>query len=62
MARYRPIVLSVRMSDYGYWVADVSVAPDKTVSIMIAQVGISPGQAAELALARLPDTDGSIPI
>lgn len=62
MATYEPIVLSVRMSDFGYWVVDVSVAPDKTVSVMVAQVGISPGQAAELALVRLPTTDRSIPI
>lgn len=50
------------MSDFGYWVVDVSLAPALSVSVMIAQVGISPGQAAELALARLPSTDRSIPL
>ena len=60
--RYSPVVIAVRMSDYGYWIADVSVAPDKTVSVMIAVTGISPETASELALLRLPDPDRSIPI
>lgn len=62
MTIYAPVILAVRMSDFGYWVVDVSVAPDKTVSIMIAEVGISPDQARELALSRLPTPGGSIPI
>lgn len=62
MTTYKPVVTSVRMSDYGYWVADVSVAPALSVSVMIAVVGISPGQAAEYALYRLPPSDRSIPL
>jgi len=50
------------MSDYGYWVIDVSVAPDKTVSVMIAQTGITPEQARELATVHLPDPNRRIPI
>lgn len=62
MATYQPVVLSSRMSDFGFWVVDVSVSPDRTVSVMIAETGISPGQAELLALSRLPDTDRSIPL
>jgi hypothetical protein len=62
VAKYAPIVLRTRMSDFGYWVVDVSMAPDLTVSVMIAQVGISPGQAEAYALERLPDTERSIPL
>lgn len=62
MTVYKPIVLSHRMSDYGYWVIDVSVAPDKTVSVMIAQTGITPEQARELATVHLPDPNRRIPI
>lgn len=59
--KYKPIVTSVRMSDYGYWVVDVSIAPAVTCSVMIARIGISPDDASQLAFARLPGTDRSIP-
>lgn len=62
MTAYAPIVLSTRMSDYGYWVVDVSVAPDKTVSVMIAVTGITAAQASELALTRLPPSGERIPL
>lgn len=59
MALFKPLVLDVRMSDFGYWVVDVSVAPGRTVSVMIAVVGISPGSAAQLALTgELPHPPG----
>jgi hypothetical protein len=59
MPLYSPIVTGVRMSDYGYWVVDVSVAPGRTVSVMIAVVGITPGAAAQYALSgTLPHPPG----
>ena len=53
MPVYRPIVTNVRMSDYGYWVVDVSPAPGLSISVMIAVVGITPGSAAQYALTGL---------
>lgn len=53
MPVYKPIVTQVRMSDMGYWVVDVSVAPGRVVSVMIAVVGITPGEAAMYALSGL---------
>lgn len=50
---YKPLVLSVRMSDYGYWVADVSVAPGRTVSVMIAVTGITRQEVGDIALTTL---------
>jgi hypothetical protein len=61
-ASYAPLVSNVRMSDYGYWVVDVNVAPGKTMSVMIAVTGITPEQAASHALAGLPEiTPGGTP-
>ena len=57
MPPYRPIIIDVRMSDYGYWVVTISVAPGKRLSTMIALVGITPEQAGEAALSVL----GSLP-
>lgn len=50
---WAPEVTSVRMSDYGYWVADVSVAPGRTCSVMIAAVGIPREAVPSLALTSL---------
>lgn len=58
---YTPVVIAHRMSDYGYWVVDVSVSPSQTLSVMIAQTGISPDRARELAVAGLPVIPRSIP-
>jgi hypothetical protein len=41
------------MSDYGYWVVDVSVAPGRVVSVMISVTGITPGAASAYALTGL---------
>jgi hypothetical protein len=59
---YAPVVTGVRMSGFGYWVVDVSVAPARTVSVMIAVTGISPAQAQELALLQLPDPNRKVPL
>jgi hypothetical protein len=50
---YKPLTLDVRMSDYGYWVVSVSVAPGRVVSVMIASTGISSEVAREHALTTL---------
>ncbi len=47
---YTPIALGVRMSDMGYWVVLISVAPGRRMSVMIAATGITPEQAQEHAL------------
>lgn len=48
---YTPLVIDTRMSDYGYWIVDISVAPGMVVSVMIPVTGITRERAAELALA-----------
>jgi hypothetical protein len=50
LAKYDPIPIDVRMSDYGYWVVTLSLAPGLRLSVMICSVGISPERATELAL------------
>lgn len=54
MATSGPIIMQTRMSDSGYWVVTVSVAPARSVSVMIAKTGISPQEAQQLALLQLP--------
>jgi hypothetical protein len=48
---YEPIAVGVTMSQYGYWVTEISVSPWQRMSVMICQVGISPDKARALALA-----------
>lgn len=62
MTAYKPIVTGVRMSDYGYWIVDVSVAPALVTSVMVAVQGISPDDAARLALPRAPGIPERIPV
>lgn len=57
MTAYRPIIIDTRMSDYGYWVVDVSASPGKVVSVMICETGITPDRARALAMA----SQGSLP-
>ena len=45
------IPVSVRMSDYGYWVVTLSIRPGTRSDVMIAVTGISPTQAIDAALA-----------
>jgi RNase adaptor protein for sRNA GlmZ degradation len=45
------IPLETRMSDYGYWVVTVGCASGQHMSMMVAQTGITPMQATELALS-----------
>lgn len=58
---YPPLVTNVRMSDYGYWVATVNVAPGRSVSVMIAITGISSDAAREHALVTLMGQVRGIP-
>lgn len=46
---YTPILVSVRMSDYGYWVVTWSPAPALRMSTMVCKVGISEAEAITLA-------------
>lgn len=48
-----PIVLGVRMSDYGYWIASVNVAPGRTLSVMLCSTGITRERAEADALLTL---------
>jgi Exonuclease I len=50
MTIYKPLVIGCRMSDYGYWIVDVSASPGAVVSVMIAKTGITPDEARSLAL------------
>lgn len=47
---YTPVVIGIRMSDYGYWVVDVSVSPGTVMQVMIALQGITSGEASQYAL------------
>lgn len=46
--KYDALIMSVRMSDYGYWVVTYSVSPGVYMSVMICQTGISADQATDL--------------
>ncbi len=52
--RYEPIVLDVYMSDYGYWVAVISVEPGLHLSVMLCKVGITQQEARDLASLVVP--------
>lgn len=54
MSKYAPLVSNIRQSRFGYWVVTISVAPGLSVSVMIAKLGITPDEAAALALAGRP--------
>lgn len=54
MSKYAPLVSDIRQSKYGYWIVTISVAPGLSVSIMIAKLGITPSEAADLALTGRP--------
>jgi hypothetical protein len=47
---YTPYPVDVWMSQYGYWVVDLSVTPWQRMSVMICQVGITPDQARAAAM------------
>lgn len=47
------IPVETRMSDFGYWVVTISCAPDKTMSIMVCRLDLTPIQAAEQALTSV---------
>lgn len=47
---YEILPIGVTMSQYGYWVVELSVSPWQRMSVMICQVGISPDDALALAL------------
>jgi hypothetical protein len=52
---YEPIDVGVTMSQYGYWIVELSVSPWQRMNVMICEVGISPDKARALALtAALP--------
>jgi hypothetical protein len=53
MPKYKSLVKSVRMSQYGYWIVTWSIAPAVDMSIMICKTGISPETAASLAAVTL---------
>lgn len=47
---YEPIVISVEMSQYGYWIVTLSIEPGLHMPVMICRVGITSTQAADLAM------------
>lgn len=53
MPDYAPLPVGVRMSDYGYWVVELSVSPWQRISVMICTVGITPEDAVSLALGSI---------
>lgn len=53
---YEPIVADVTMSKYGYWVVTYSLAPGLRMQVMIAKVGITRDEAADLGFASVSPT------
>lgn len=51
--QYEPIVIGVTMSQYGYWITEISVTPWQRMAIMVCQVGITPDEAKVAALASI---------
>jgi len=51
MTVYRPYVTDVVMSQYGYWVVTVSVAPWLRMPVMVARLGLTREEARELVAA-----------
>lgn len=51
---YAPLTLGARMSDYGYWVVTVSVAPGLRLEVMICKVGITQQQALDAVNPVVP--------
>lgn len=45
VSRYNPIVLSVEMNQYGYWVVVWSAEPGYRLAVTCARVGISRSEA-----------------
>lgn len=50
MQQYKPIVLACEMSDQGYWIVTVSIAPGFRIPVQVATIGITQQRAAELAI------------
>lgn len=47
---YEPIVISVEMSQYGYWIVTLSIKPGLRMPVMICKVGITTKDAVQLAM------------
>lgn len=51
---YAPVTLGARMSDYGYWIVEISVAPGQRMSVMVAKIGITQQEAIDLVAEVAP--------
>lgn len=51
---YKPVVLSTRQSQYGYWVVTVSTAPGLRAEITCCRLGLTRDDAQTAALAVTP--------
>jgi hypothetical protein len=56
--KYDALTMSVRMSDYGYWVVTYSVSPGVYMSVMVCKTGISADQARDLGSITLSSQTG----
>jgi hypothetical protein len=56
--KYDAIPMSVRMSDYGYWVVTYSVSPGVYMSVMICQTGVTADQAHHLGSLTVSSQTG----
>jgi hypothetical protein len=48
---YEPIAVRAYMSQYGYWIVELSMAPASTLSVMVATIGITQQQAIDLVMS-----------
>lgn len=51
MTAYRPYVTRVEMSQYGYWIVTVSVAPWLRMQVMVAKLGLTREEARDAVAA-----------
>lgn len=58
MATYTPVNPVAYMSKYGYWIVSWSVAPGKTMSVMLCRVGITREEAISDSMVSLKSVTG----
>lgn len=58
LAKYDAFPVDVRQSAYGYHVVTFSCAPGLRLSVMVAKLGCSESEAADLAIAAMTRQTG----
>ena len=56
MPLYDPLPANVRMSDTGFWVVEVEIAPGQRMGVMMGTQATTEQEAIKLAIGILPAT------